>query len=183
MTKQTSLTGSAGEHYVLFRLLSLGYVAGLAPERAPNVDIIVTDLQTHNALNIQVKTRNQIGGDQGWHMKAKHENIVSDNLFYFFIDLPKNIGEPKALDGPPAIYILPSKIVATVIKTIHGIWLKTPGRKGRIHKDSTMRRLLPDYSKVLKSDHSFIKKHSAGWLDEYRENWKLIEKKLRENLT
>jgi hypothetical protein len=36
-----------------------------------------------------VKTRRDIGSDGGWHMKAKDENIRSDQLFYCFVDFGK----------------------------------------------------------------------------------------------
>ena len=38
----TSLTGVAGEHYVLFELLRKGYIAALAPTGVPDADIVVT---------------------------------------------------------------------------------------------------------------------------------------------
>ena len=40
----TSLLGAAGEYYVMSELLQRGYIAALAPQGVPNVDIVVTDL-------------------------------------------------------------------------------------------------------------------------------------------
>lgn len=165
---KTTLTGAAGEHYIIFRLLSLGYIAGLAPQGAPNSDLIVTDIKGKKAVAIQVKTRMNKGTDNGWHMKEKHEKLVEKNLFYCFIDLPDK------MENAPIVYIIPSQIIAKVIGDAHKIWLSTPGKNGIKHNETDMRRLLPDYSKTLKSDHVFIKEHSLGWLDKYKENWSIL---------
>lgn len=176
--------GCAGEYYVLFRLLSLGYVAVLAPDKYPATDIIVTDPQIKRSLRIQVKTRQQKGSDGGWHMKKKHEEDKeeeSNNLFYFFVNLPQCDEKSKALTNLPDLYIIPSHKIASVLQKSHQVWLKIPGKKGD-HKDHDMRRLLPDYSKTLKSEDPlvipFIKEHSMGWLNAYRENWGLIDQAL-----
>jgi len=164
----TSLTGAAGEHYVIFRLLSMGYIAGLAPEGAPSADIIVTDIKTRKSVAIQVKTRMQKGFDNGWHMKEKHELISEDNLYYCFVDLPEDS------HSAPTVYVLPSKVVAEALYQVHKVWLATPGKKGQAHKQTEMRRLLPDYSKTIKVDNPVIKKYSKGWLEKYKENWELL---------
>ncbi len=165
---KTALTGAAGEHYIIFRLLELGHIAGLAPQGASNLDLIVTDIEGKRQVAIQVKTRLRKGSDNGWHMKVKHEKLIEKNLYYCFIDLPNEI------DKVPVVYIISSKAVAEVISTAHKIWLSLPGKKGKPHKDTDMRRFLPDYSKTLKTDHPFIKEHSEGWLDEYKENWDIL---------
>lgn len=164
----SSLTGASGEHYVMFRLLSMGYIAGLAPEGAPNADIIVTDTKIKKSIAIQVKTLLKRGADNGWHMKAKHENLKEDNLFYCFVDLSNDF------NTAPTIYVIPSKVVADVLYQVHRIWLATPGRNGCAHKETEMRRLLPDYSKTIKIEHPIIKQHSNGWLDKYKEKWELL---------
>ena len=166
---KTSLTGASGEHYVMFRLLSMGYIAGLAPEGAPNADIIVTDAKARKSIAIQVKTRLRKGADNGWHMKEKHESIKEDNLFYCFVDLSNEI------NIAPAIHVIPSGVVAKILYQTHRIWLATPGRNGRTHKNTVMRRLLPDYSKTIKTDDPVIRKYSKGWMDEFKENWKLLK--------
>jgi len=35
---------------------------------------------------------------------------------------------------------VPSKTLAKVVKDSHSKWLKTPGKKGQIHKDTDMRK-------------------------------------------
>jgi hypothetical protein len=77
MSSQSTLIGAAGEHFVLCQLLRRGWIAALAPKGVPNADIIVTDIDGNRQCAIQVKTRRDIGSDKGWHMRKKHEEIMS----------------------------------------------------------------------------------------------------------
>jgi hypothetical protein len=43
MPSETSLTGPAGQHYVMYELLRRSYIAALAPTGVPNTDIVVTE--------------------------------------------------------------------------------------------------------------------------------------------
>jgi len=158
----TSLLGASGEHFVMAELLRRDLIAALAPQGAPNMDIVVTDVSGQNLCGVQVKTRRKLGADGGWHMRPKHENLVSGKLFYCFVDLGV-----EALDGPE-YFIVPSKIVANAIKQSHQVWLSNPGKNGHIRKDSTVRRLLPDYTKLF-----FPQKcpYPSGWLEKYRDDW------------
>jgi hypothetical protein len=72
------------------------------------------------------------GNGRKWVLKEKHEKIESGDLFYVFV----------ALKGPgqqPDYYVAPSEVVAKAIRDNHKRWLKTPGRKGQKHNDTTMR--------------------------------------------
>jgi hypothetical protein len=71
------LLGAAGEYHVIAELLRRGYIAALAPQGVPNADIVVTDIEGSRLCWIQVKTRQDLGSDGGWHMNAKHENLRS----------------------------------------------------------------------------------------------------------
>ncbi len=110
MTSQSTLFGAAGEHYVLCQLLRQQYIAALAPQGVPNADIIVSDILGDKLCAIQVKTRNNKGADGGWHMKKKHETILSPHLFYCFVDFGDGI------EDLPQCYIVPSQVVADVLK-------------------------------------------------------------------
>ena len=155
----TALTGAAGEHYVICQLLRQNFIAALAPQGAPNADIIVTDPEGERLCAIQVKTRRDIGSDKGWHMSKKHETIVSERLFYCFVEFGIDI------TTQPKCYIVPSAIVARILKLSHKNWLETPGKKG-LHNDTDMRRFLPDYSMKFST-----KEYSHGWLNCYHEAW------------
>ena len=86
MVSATSLTGAAGEHFVMSELLRRGFIAALAPVGVPNCDIVVTDDIGDRLCAIQVKSRNSTGTDGGWHMGKKHEGLTAPTLFYCFVD-------------------------------------------------------------------------------------------------
>lgn len=162
---QSTLTGAAGEHYVMYRLLRMGYIAALAPKGVPNSDLIVTDVDGELTAVIQVKTKSKKNANGGWQMKSKHENLKSKNLFYCFVD---------DIANPPLVYVIPSSVVAEAIETPHKIWLSTLGKNGRAHKDNDIRWLLPDYTKIVGVDNDFAKKYNHGWLEQYKENWTVL---------
>jgi hypothetical protein len=153
-----NLIGAAGEYLVLSRLLSKGILASQAPRGTRKADILVNHLDDKPPCLIQVKTRSTKGGDGGWHMSVKHESIIDKDLFYCFVDL--------SIDNP-RIYVIPSNLVAKVVKEEHETWLKTPGRNNQKHNENDMRRIRNDYNLEIKSA-------PPGWMDEYLENWDLI---------
>jgi hypothetical protein len=154
----TMLVGAAGEHLVLARLLARGILAAQAPRGTRKADILVNHLEDKTSCLIQVKTRSGKGADGGWHMKAKHEEIKDKDMFYCFVDL----SEPHS-----GVYVIPAKVVAKVVTESHATWLATPGKNGRKHNDSDMRRIRNNYGMNLKSAPD-------GWMDKYLENWDLI---------
>lgn len=154
----TAIIGAAGEHYVLYKLFRKGLKAARPPEGTPEIDLIVFDEQRNVIISLQVKTRSR-GSDGGFHMNAKHESIESDRLIYVFVDLqPEN----------PNCYVIPSRVVARFLRLDHSTWLATPGKGGKAHSDTTMRRLRP-YSKY--AEHEFPR----NWMDDYLERWDLLE--------
>ncbi len=154
MTKarDSSLIGPAGEHLVLSRLLSMGFLAAQAPRGARKVDVLVNFLEGGEPCLIQVKASSK--GRLGWHMQAKHEEIIDDDLFYCFVDF-----EPDH----PTVHVLPAGVVAAVLRKDHAIWLATPGKNGQKHNDTVMRRFTHNGSGS-----------EPGWLDQYLENWDQI---------
>ena len=167
----TAIIGAAGEYYVLSQLLRRGWIAALAPDGAPNMDILVTDEDNRKLCAIQVKTRRDIGHDKGWHMKPGHETMIVDDLFYVLVDVGQQPSDQTIC------YVLLSKVVADCIRRCHQVWLDTPGRKGRPHKDSNVRRLLPDYSfikPVSEEGRVIVDQYRSGWLTHYRENWDIL---------
>jgi len=164
MPSATMLLGAAGEHYIMSQFLRRGLIAALAPVGVPNADLIVTDDIGEKLCAIQVKTRVDKGRDGGWHMSKKHEDIVSENLLYAFLDFG------GTLVDLPNCFIVPSAEVAAAVRESHALWLATPGKRGQQRNDSNMRRFLPDYSKV-----GLDIGRPQGWLSPYREAWHLAE--------
>lgn len=165
MTSTTSLLGAAGEHFILSELLRRGNIAALAPQGVPNTDIVVTDLTGHRLCTIQVKSRLDKGRDGGWHMRPKHEELVADGLFYCLVDFGRSV------EDRPNVFVMPSAIVAEVVKASHKAWLSTPGSRGQQRKDSAVRRLLPDYSATYKPHPT---PYSAGWMEPFRNAWHIL---------
>ena len=165
MISASTLLGAAGEHYVMSELLRRGFIAAPAPQGAPNMDVIVADVQGRQLCGIQVKTRSGRGGDGGWHMRPKHEELQADRLFYCFTDFGHSEGER------PQVYVIPSRKVAEVIARSHRAWLANPGKGGRVRQDSSVRRLLPDYDYAYRPGPN---PYPKGWLDPYRDAWHLL---------
>ncbi len=151
----TTLTGAAGEHLVLSRLLQRSILAAQAPEGVRKVDILINFLDGGEPSLIQVKTR-QYGSDGGWHMGSKHESMTEKNLYYCFVDF-----EPTN----PTVHVIPARIVAKALKTDHQVWLDTPGKNGKKHNPTDMRRLRPK-----------MNGQKDGWMNQYLENWDLLIK-------
>lgn len=154
----TALLGAAGEHLVLSRLLLRGFLAAQAPHNVRKADILVNHLDAKPPCLIQVKARSGKGADGGWHMKQKHEDMVDKDMFYCFVDF----GYEEA-----RIYVIPAKKVAKVVKESHATWLNLPGKNGKPHNDSDVRRIRNHYSLDLQSA-------PRGWMDKYLENWEIL---------
>lgn len=142
---------------MLFRLYRQGMLGSLAPPGSPTVDVLVLSPDQSVIASLQVKTRTY-GADKGWHMSIKHETIIEPRLFYAFVDL-----EPEL----PVTYIVPSEVVADVLRKSHRAWLSTPGAKGQQRNDNVMRRVKPTYPDPWPD-------YSDTWLDEWRERWDLL---------
>nr|WP_310309899.1 hypothetical protein [Hydrogenophaga laconesensis] len=162
MPSQTSLLGAAGEYFVMSEMLCRGFIAALAHAGVPHADIVVTNMEGSKLCSLQVKTRRDIGSAGVWHMKEKHEDMRVETLFYCFVDFG------KTPESTPTVHVVPSAVVAEVLAVSHRKWQAAPGRNSQPHKDSVMRRMLPDYTRTFGAlDNPYPK----GWLDPYRNAW------------
>jgi hypothetical protein len=155
--RDSVLTGSAGEAFVLFRLQLLGLLAAFSPPNAYAADILVFSPTMQVGSMIQVKTRTS-GADGGWHMREKHESLVHPRLFYAFLNL-----EP----AEPVVHIIPSAVVARVLGAAYQAWLAAPGKAGSPHHDNPMRRIMPRFREQVSG-------FADGWMDAYLERWDYI---------
>ena len=160
----STIIGAAGEHYVMCQLLRRDLIAALAPAGVPNTDIVVTDQVGDRLFAVQVKVRTDKGDKDAWQLKKKNENVSSPNLYYAFVDFGGSLSEQ------PKCWVVPSAVVAEVLKASHIAWMEAPGAKGQPHNDNDLRRLRKCYSKW------HLKTHQMGWLDEYFEDWGRLEK-------
>ena len=124
------LAGVAGEYYVAAELSSKGYIASITLRNSKGVDVLCSNADATRSVGIQVKT--SFGQDRRWLLNKEAEDYYAENLFYVFVCLNKNQSKPE-------YFVVPSKHIAKQTKEGHAKWLLTPGKKGRIHKDSKMR--------------------------------------------
>ena len=112
------LTGTAGEHYVAYKLSTLGYVAAIPREGTPTVDILACNLDASQILSIQVKTTSKATRTRGrgedkvpfqlqLPLGRKAAGINSKSLVFAFVDL----NDLDRDDLEPDVYIVPSRFI------------------------------------------------------------------------
>lgn len=132
----STLTGSAGEHFVAYKLSKMGYLVALTRGGSPSVDLMVGDIDGRKTLSIQVKTTEWATRERGrganrkphhlqFPLGRKYAKTNQNNLFFAFVDL-------KGLDynQTPDVYIVPSKFVFDFCKS----WVDS-ARMVRFHID------------------------------------------------
>jgi hypothetical protein len=126
-----ALIKATGEFYVAAELSKRGYIAAVTVGNTDRFDILGSDIEGKKPFTIQVKTTIKV--DQGWILSEKDEVPRGVNSFYVFVRIPET-------DGRPAFYIVPSKILSRTLSKGHQKWLKTPGKKGQKHNDTSIRQ-------------------------------------------
>jgi hypothetical protein len=156
---EKGLVGPAGEHFVLFQLYRRGMLAAAAPPGTPIVDLLVLSPDGETiAATLQVKTRSRPTRRRAWMMNHKHEQLIDERMFYAFVDLAQEA---------PVTWIIPSAVVAEVVRESHAASLATPGRGGRAQQDSAIRTVRTDYPYPPAG-------YPAGWMNQYHEQWDLL---------
>lgn len=134
-----TLLGNAGEYFVIAELLRHDIVAGLVPRNAPGLDILATI--GRRSLKIRVKTKSSEADSWVWVAKGE----AADALI--FIGLQKDAADDLTAlvdipdNGAPAIHLVVTTAVDSLLREQHQQWLDRPGKHGRAHKPSKMRRL------------------------------------------
>ncbi len=125
------LTGVSGEYFVAAELSRRGYIASITLRNTQGIDILASDRNAQHQVAVQVKTNQN--NKREWILNSKAEELISKSFFYIFVDFGKE-------DHPPEYFIVPSEKVAQNIRSSHRKFLSTPGKDGKLHKDSTMRK-------------------------------------------
>lgn len=125
------LSGVAGEYYVAAELSARGYIASITLRNTKGVDILCSNSDASKTVAIQVKTNKRSNRD--WVLNEKCEKSQADNFFYAFVNLNNQ-------QKSPDYFIVPSKIVSDFARDSHSNWINTPGRNGRVHQNTTMRK-------------------------------------------
>lgn len=146
-TELTSLlSGVAGEYFVAAELSRRGYLASITLRNTKGVDILCSNADATKTVAIQVKTNRR--SNREWMLNQKAETFYADNHFYVFVNLHDDKQQPD-------YFIVHSKIVANHVKETHATWLAAPGKDGRAHIDTTMRKF-------------------ADLGEEYKDRWDLL---------
>lgn len=131
-TELTSLlSGVAGEYFVAAELSRRGYLASITLRNTKGVDILCSNADATKTIAIQVKTNRR--SNREWVLNQKAESFYAKNHFYVFVNLHDDKQQPD-------YFIVPSKTVADHVKETHATWLAAPGKGGRAHIDTTMRK-------------------------------------------
>lgn len=128
--------GISGEYFVAAELSRRGFTCSVTLKNTKGIDILVSNIDCSKMVGVQVKTKQNFGKRQSWLLNEKDEQVMQNNIIYVFVNLDTL--------GPPSYYIVPSEIVAKYIAESHVHYLKTPGQKGKKHKDTSMRAFVAD---------------------------------------
>ena len=120
MSRDTALTGAAGEHYVAFRLAASGYAVGITTRGTRNVDMVAANPDTGKSISIDTKTMRkafQHDSSNSWwkwrmgiHAYQKLKYLKQNDFFYILVDLK---------DDPtktPDIFIVPSNEMQNLLE-------------------------------------------------------------------
>ena len=150
----SKLTATAGEHFVVYALSRLGYIAAVVREGSQSIDILASTTDGSNTVGIQVKTTTWAERTRG-RGAAKilaelqfplghHAVEVSDRIIFCFVDL-----RGDSFDSIPDVYVVPAKIIKQ------------------------------EYAGVDVRQWSFFRLHRPiDWMTPYKNNWKPIQKAL-----
>ena len=130
--------GIAGEFYMAHILAKYGFKVNVSLGRTEGFDLFI---QNPNSTNLVVSVKTTYSDKSRFIlMDKKAETLINKNLFYAFVRL-------NMPDGDPEFWIVPSNIVASIIKKSHKTHLETPKKDGSPHKDVPMRlfHLIPNY--------------------------------------
>jgi len=123
-TSHTSLTGAAGEHFVAYRLSSMGHAVALTRGGSPTVDLMVCDDAGCSAVSIQVKTsrwawrsRKRDPAKSHWEWDVGPRVLLvppSQSRFYAFVDL---CCEADGVTTRPTVFLVPSQDVHAFVQS------------------------------------------------------------------
>lgn len=122
--------GNSGEYFVAAELERRGFTVAVPMSNVKDYDLLCIN-KKGKQFALQVKTTSF--GRNKWMLGEKNENISEKYVYYVFVHLHE-------LDNP-TYYIVPSKYVAQTISKGHSDWLKSPGKEGKVHKDSPIRTI------------------------------------------
>ncbi len=121
--------GNAGEFYLAAVLSANDCVVNLTLGRNTNYDLLIVNPRGEFKM-LSVKTSM---GHDSFPMNKKVETVIQENLYYGFVKVLQVTGEFD-------YWIVPSRLVASVVSSSHQNWLSTSGKNGRPHKNTDIRQ-------------------------------------------
>jgi hypothetical protein len=156
-----NLRATSARSLVANQLIRLGYVTEIKPATAPNTNILCSNVEQTKSVHIIVATYRPGKGTCSVGLKA--EKDFGDNFFWVLAGISSD-----GSAGAAECFVIPSTVLAKNVSLGHQRWLADPGKRGQRRKDSTVRTV-----------HLPPKKNYIGWsIDEYRDRWNLIKKRL-----
>lgn len=129
------------EYYVAAELSKRWIIASLTLKNTKGVDIICSNYERTETINIQVKTNKW--SNRNWILNKKVENEIKNfNLFYIFVNLNNNIKSPD-------YFIVPCVEVSKYCKDNHLKWLNTKWKLWQNHNNTNMRKFEDSEEKYL----------------------------------
>ena len=124
--------GIAGEFYIAHILAKHGFKVNVTLGRTKGFDLFV---QNPNGINLTVSVKTRYPSKaHDIILNKKAEILIDESLFYALVRL-------NMPDGVPEFWIVPSNVVAKVVKTAYKNWMDKPGKDGTPHGDTKMRTL------------------------------------------
>lgn len=133
-----TLTGNAGEYYVVAELLKRGIVAALVPRNTPAFDVLA--MRNGRTAQIRVKTKTEDYDEWQWVVKKDGTVFRSLSDVGDFTVLVNLAIENRDL----RFYVVPTKTVNVWLKEDFEKWLATPGKHGRAHDPTNTKRHLSE---------------------------------------
>lgn len=120
--KAKAVTGSAGVHFVAYRLSAMGYIVALTREGSPAVDLMAYSPKSGKSVSIQVKTASNASQLEGkkerkdglvyWQLSRKALELRGKGVFYAFVDMKGCAADQPKPEETPDSFIVPAEWVA-----------------------------------------------------------------------
>ena len=152
--------GNAGEYYLAALLSAEDFTATITLGRAEHFDILALSPEGRS-IKVSVKTR-MSQETSAFVLNERVENYHDKDFYYAFIRLYEFKQEPE-------FWIIPSKVVAEVVKAAHQKWLLRLGKKNQKRNDSSVRRL----PIILRGEDVLL--YPEKWEDNLKECYKNLK--------
>ncbi len=121
----------AGEFYIAYVLAKHNFIVNMTLGRTKGFDLFA---QNPNGVNMTISVKSTYSSKgKNFILNIKDETNINKYLFYAFVKL-------NGIDGVPEFWIVPSKIVAPLIRETHKIWKTETAKNGTPHKENKNRK-------------------------------------------